>query len=152
MRLFIDTNIIIEYIERRNQYETVRTILEAIHNGSYEGFVSQGSIYTLTYLTERALKANGFHRPQLTEHLRQVMTAILQLVEPIGISRAEMLTAIVNHDFADLEDSLQYQCAQQNRCGILITININDYTDADQSRMEILTPYAFVEKYMNVEP
>ena len=45
-------------------------------------------IYTLTYLTERTLKENGFHRPELTERVRQTMMAILQLVEPIGISRA----------------------------------------------------------------
>ena len=152
MRLFIDTNIIIEYIERRNQYEAARTILESLHNGVHEGLVSQGSIYTLAYLTERSLKANGIHRPELTERVRNIMAAILQLVEPIGISRAEMLSAIANHDFCDLEDSMQYQCASQNRCGTLITININDYKDADQSRMEILTPSAFVDKYMNVEP
>ena len=152
MRIFLDTNVIIEYIEQRNQYGSARIVLEGIRNGLHEGFVSQGSIYTLAYLTERALKVNGFHRPELTERIRQIMTAILQLVEPIGISRAEMLTAIVNGDFTDLEDSLQYQCAQQNRCGTLVTININDYKDADQSRMEILTPSAFVEKYMNVSP
>lgn len=114
--------------------------------------VSQGSVYTLTYLAEQALKANGCHRPELTDRLRQLTTAILQLVEPIGISRSEMLNAISNHDFHDLEDSLQFKNAQANLCSILITININDYKDADQSRMEILTPSAFVEKYMNVEP
>jgi len=74
MRLFLDTNIIIEYIERRSQYGSVRTILDAIHKG-----------------------------------------------------------------------------AQQNRCGTLLTINISDYKDADRSRMEILTPTAFVEKYMEAE-
>lgn len=151
MRLFLDTNIIIEYIERRSQYGSVRTILDAIHRGVHEGLVSQGCIYTLAYLTERALKASGVHRPELTERLRQTMAAILQLVEPAGISRAEMLIAIINHDFNDLEDSLQYQCAQQNRCGTLLTINISDYKDADRSRMEILTPTAFVEKYMEAE-
>jgi predicted nucleic acid-binding protein len=67
MRLFLDTNIIIEYIERRSQYGSVRTILDAIHKGVHEGLVSQGSIYTLAYLTERALKASGVHRPELTE-------------------------------------------------------------------------------------
>ena len=34
----------------------------------------------------------------------------------------------------------------------LITINENDFKNADQSRMAILSPSAFVEKYMNVEP
>ena len=150
MRLFIDTNIIVEYIEHRQQYESVRMILERILKGEYEGLVSQGSVYTLAYLIVRTLTANGIHRPELTERLRQMMAAILQLVEPIGISRTDMLNAIFNHDFNDLEDSIQYQTAAQNRCATLITINIDDYKNADQSRMEILTPSAFVEKYINV--
>jgi predicted nucleic acid-binding protein len=91
MRLFIDTNIIVEYIEHRQQYDSV----------------------------------------------------------PIGISRTDMLNAVFNHDFNDLEDSFQFQTAAQNRCGTIITINIDDYKNADRSRMEILTPSAFVEKYIN---
>ena len=149
MRLFIDTNIIVEYIEHRQQYDSVRMILERILKGEHEGLVSQGSGYTLAYLIERTLKANGIHRPELTERLRQMMAAILQLVEPIGISRTDMLNAIFNHDFNDLEDSFQFQTAAQNRCGTIITINIDDYKNADRSRMEILTPSAFVEKYIN---
>ena len=105
MRLFIDTNIIVEYIEHRQQYDSVRMILERILKGEHEGLVSQGSVYTLAYLIERTLKANGIHQPELTERLRQMMAAILQLVEPIGISRTDMLNAIFNHDFNDLEDS-----------------------------------------------
>ena len=46
----------------------------------------------------------------------------------------------------------QFQTAAQNRCGTLITTNIDDYKNADQSRLEILTPSAFVEKYINAEP
>ena len=53
---------------------------------------------------------------------------------------------------ADIEDSFQYRSALENRCQVLITINENDFKNADQSRMAILTPSAFVEKYMNVEP
>jgi predicted nucleic acid-binding protein len=33
---------------------------------------------------------------------------------------------------------------------VLITINDNDFKNADQSRIEILTPSAFVDKYINV--
>ena len=34
------------------------------------------------------------------------------------------------------------------RCQVLITINIGDFKDADQSHLEILTPAAFVRKYL----
>ena len=152
MRLFLDTNIILEYIEHRLQYESVRRIMESIQNGENEALMSQGSIYTLAYLIERTLKANNIHRPELTERIRLTMSAILQLVEPIGITRGEMLNAVLNKDFSDIEDSFQYECASKNRCGTIITVNTDDYKNADQSRMEILTPMEFVESYIIVEP
>jgi predicted nucleic acid-binding protein len=43
MRLFIDTNIIVEYIEHRQQYDSVRMILERILKGEHEGLVSDGN-------------------------------------------------------------------------------------------------------------
>lgn len=45
---------------------------------------------------------------------------------------------------------MKYRCALENRCHVLITINDNDFKHADQSQIEILTPSAFVEKYINV--
>lgn len=52
--------------------------------------------------------------------------------------------------FTDIEDSFQYQCALENDCDVLVTINIDDYKSADQSHIEILTPSAFADKYINV--
>ena len=74
MKVFLDTNIFLEYFERRRQYEAVSQLLSAI------------------------------------------------------------------------EDSFQYQCALQNKCDALITINLKDYRNADTSAMEILSPEAFVSR------
>ena len=50
--------------------------------------------------------------------------------------------------FDDVEDSFQYQCALQNKCDTLITINLRDYLSADTSKVEILSPSEFVDKYL----
>ena len=76
MKVFLDTNIFLEYFERRRQYEAVSQLLSAI------------------------------------------------------------------------EDSFQYQCAVQNKCDALVTINLKDYRNADPSAMEILSPEAFVSRYL----
>ena len=47
MKIFLDTNIFLEYIEERQEVDSVEQILEAIANGKYEGCLSQGSFYTL---------------------------------------------------------------------------------------------------------
>ena len=83
--------------------------------------------------------------------LRHLLKSILNLFEPFGIKRAVMLEAIDNETFTDIEDSFQYQCALASHCDVLLTININDYKNADQRLIEILTPAQFVEKYLSQE-
>jgi len=41
----------------------------------------------------------------------------------------------------------QYE-AVQNKCDALVTINLKDYRNADTSAMEILSPEAFVSRYL----
>lgn len=148
MRLFVDTNIILEFIDHRREYESVRRILADIRDGKHDGFVSQGSVYTLTFLIEKSLKARDIHKPEQTKQLRRLLISILTMFEPTGIGRKDMLNAVGNEAFTDIEDSFQYQCAVENRCDVLLTINIDDFRDADQRSLEILTPAQFVEKYM----
>jgi predicted nucleic acid-binding protein len=47
-----------------------------------------------------------------------------------------------------VEDSFQYQCGLQAKCDALVTINLRDYNNADTSKMVIMSPTEFVEKYL----
>ena len=67
MKLFLDTNIFTEYIEERQEVETVSRILEAVADGKHRGFLSQGGFYTLAFLLEKTLKRKEIHKPLLTE-------------------------------------------------------------------------------------
>ena len=151
MRLFVDTNIILEYIEHRREYDHVRSILAAIRDGKHHAIISQGCVYTLAYLIEKSLKANNIHKPELTKHLRRLMTIVLNMVRPVGISYEDMIKAIDNDSFTDLEDSFQYQCALENHCDVLLTINIDDFANADQQQLQVLTPAQFVKTYLKTE-
>lgn len=148
MNILFDTNIIAEYFEHRAQYGFVRPILQAVRDGQHKGFITQGTVYTLTYLAERALKRSGIHEPELTERLRDFMLSIMQLFEPVGISKLEIIKAILNRDFKDLEDSMQLQTAISHNCDVLLTININDFKKSTDDGVELLTPQDFVELYM----
>jgi len=59
-----------------------------------------------------------------------------------------MLEALTNEAFDDLEDSFQYQCALENNCDVLVTINKKDYSKASQTDLEVMTPAEFVQKYL----
>ncbi len=148
MRLFVDTNIIVEYIEHRRWYDDVKLVLMSIREGQHIGVVSQGCIYTLVYLVERMLKARNIHRPEQTAILRKMMTSIVRLFESAGINRVGILEAMASLRFDDLEDSLQYRCAVESHCSVLLTINVGDYKDVDKTLLEVMTPSEFVEKYL----
>lgn len=66
MKLFLDTNIFIEFIEHRKQYEPVSQIIDAIIEEQHTACISTGCLYTLAYLFERGLKLQDIHKPELT--------------------------------------------------------------------------------------
>lgn len=50
MKIFLDTNIFVEYFEKRREYESVSLLLNAIEDGKIKAMVSVGCVYTLAYL------------------------------------------------------------------------------------------------------
>ena len=148
MRLFLDTNIFPEFINRRAQYESVCQLIDAIVDGKHTACISTGCIYTLTFLFERSLKAQGIHKPEQTSKLRSYLSEVLNVAELVDLSHFAASQAISDESFTDIEDCFQYYCALENRCDILVTINVDDFKDADQSQMEIMTPTSFVERYL----
>ena len=148
MRLFLDTNIFPEFVNRRAQYESVCHLIDAIVEGKHSACISTGCIYTLSFLFERSLKAQGIHKPEQTARLRSYLTEVLHVAELVDLSHYAAEQAINDEHFSDIEDSFQYQCALENGCDIFVTINVDDFKNAGQLQIEILTPAAFVEKYL----
>lgn len=152
MKVFLDTNIFIEFFEQRAQFHIVGKILDAIEDGKIDAFISTGSIYTMTYLLTQGLKRNNIHRPEQTEKLRETLYGVTSLCKVIDISHQSIIHAIDDRSFTDLEDSYQYQCAKQNGCSHLITINIRDYKNAKDSMVEVISPADFINKYLSGNP
>ena len=148
MKLFLDTIIFVEFVGRREQFEPVSRILDAILEDEHIAFISSGSIYTLTYLFERSLKEQDVHRPEQTHRLRALLSEVLNMATVLPLSHIETEKAVHDEAFIDIEDSYQYHCALENHCSVLITVNSKDFKDADQTHIEIMTPTEFVEKYM----
>ena len=148
MKVFLDTNIFLEYFEQRREYEAVGEILGAIEDRRLKGFVSVGCVYTLAYLIRMELKRQGIVRPEQTERLRSILGVVLRLVTTVGVSHQRLRMGTEDVSFDDLEDSFQYQSALQAKCDALVTINLRDYSGGDTSKIEILSPAEFVGKYM----
>lgn len=148
MKVFLDTNIFLEYLEQRRESQAVRRLFNSIEDGNLKAVVSIGCVYTLAYLVRMELKRQGIHRPEQTALLRSTLNTILSMVTAVGISHKRITEGVNDVAFDDVEDSFQYQCAIQSKCDVLITINLRDYSNADSRQLEILSPTEFVSKYL----
>ena len=148
MKVFLDTNIFLEYFEQRREYKAVSQLLSAVEDGKLKAVVSVGCIYTLTYIIRIGLKRQDIHRPEQTLRLRSTLNTVMSMVTAASLSQKRITQAINDTAFDDMEDSLQYQCALQANYDTLVTINLRDYSSVDTAKMEIISPTEFVEKYL----
>lgn len=148
MRVFIDTNVIMEMLEQRSQADLCSNIFDWLDSSGSTGFISIGSFYTITFLSERLLHHQGKKRPELTRKLRLILEGILQEFSIWPSSSKELLEGIHDEDFTDLEDSYQYQAAIASGCSVLITINIKDFDNVKDNKVKVLTPEDFSRMYM----
>ena len=80
--------------------------------------------------------------------MRSVLLKVLDLTEVIGANNENLRKGIVDIQFSDLEDSLQYQTALMEGCDIFITLNIKDFKGAEPNLIRVLTPQQFVEEFL----
>lgn len=148
MKVFYDTNIILEFLLKRKEGDKVRDILLWSHENHVEKFLSSGSFYTLTYLIEKYLKNQGIQDTQNRRHeLTCILSGLLQEYKIIG--ETDWRKALSDVRFSDLEDSYQYQTAVNAGCNVLLTLNIRDFKQITDSSISIMTPEEFVNKYIH---
>ena len=148
-KVFLDTNIFMEYIEERTHFPAVNEILKAVADKKIEAVISTGGMYTLTYLIMLGFKRNGIHKPEQTKRLRLALNQILKLATICDCSHDYILDAVNDADFEDIEDSYQYYCAKENVCDFIITINIKDFKGKGSDiHPKIITPEDFVLSFL----
>lgn len=56
MRVLIDTNVILEVILQREEYETANGVLRALYEAKHEMFITTGCFYGLLYTVDKHLE------------------------------------------------------------------------------------------------
>lgn len=143
MRIFLDTNVVMDYLASRGDVESVNTIFSQIENGVHSAFISIGSFYTITYLTEVFLKHKGLEKDERIQVLRETLESLLNYINVAGHTREQLLSGVQDMDFQDIEDSYQYQAALAVGCECLITTNIKDFRDVENPMIDIVMPKDF---------
>ena len=74
MKIFCDTNILMEYIQQRKLVQEVEQVLSFAEKNGHLLYISFGSFYTITYLVERYLKDETLDKEARVEKLRTILT------------------------------------------------------------------------------
>ena len=139
-RVFIDTNIFLDILFRREQFvDDALSIFDMAVDGQIVLLISDLSIANIKYITRKEISTEEFY------NLIQIFRPIFTIV-PLG---AEVIDKAISLQASDFEDALQYFSAVQAEADCLVTRNIKDFAFAD---MEVFDSKTFVVKYHKVEP
>ena len=133
MKIFIDTNIFLDLILKREDYKSALMIFDAIEQNIFEGVVLDITILNIDYIANKQVK-----------EIRDFLLLINKNFTVKGASNALIEEALrVNN--SDLEDNLQYVIAKNSRVELIVT---ND-KKFHKGILPIMTSKEFVDKYVS---
>lgn len=148
MRVFLDTNIIMEYLCNRANYRLAKEILNAAYLQIFDAYMSSGCLYTLSYLLARHLKEQGIHEPENTATVRETLNNLMDFVTVADAQHNTYKQGLNDLTFKDLEDSYQYYCAIDNYCDLLITFNMKHFAGIHERQISLIAPDKFIDQYI----
>lgn len=130
--LFLDTNIVLDFLAQRHPfYESIVQIMSLAELGKVTIVASALSYSTVDYFLSRAIGAEGSK-----DSLRKFRA----ISEISGVDES-IVDKGLNSEFIDFEDSLQYFCALQAGCSVIITRNGKDFR---ASTLPVMTPEEYL--------
>ncbi len=133
MKLFIDTNVVIDVLaQRQGFYDASAAILTMLEKDEAEGFISAISFNNIHYILR---KQSGKTKS---------VNAIRMLLSTFNIVTLDkkILTRTIESNFNDFEDGIQFFSAMRSNADYLISRNVKDFPHDD---IPVLTPEEFLQ-------
>lgn len=139
-KLFLDTNIIIDYVQGRpNELDTIKEIIHLAELSKLELFISETVITTGFYVLQK-------EKVQALPVFRE----ICKVVNIIPFSKEIIYFPV--EKFKDIEDGLLYFLALRGKMNYFITRNVKDFSFQFPS-LPVISPTNFIKEiYLNDLP
>lgn len=149
MKVFIDTNVILEYVLQREHYTEAKKVIAHCITAGYTMMISAGGFYTMIFIVDKFFRKELLKgREEARELTRVIMRKILDVFSVAEHNGESLILGIDDRTFCDLEDSCQYQLAQKEGCKLLLTFNLSDYPVEQATTLSVMTPQMFINTYM----
>ena len=136
--LFIDTDIIIDFLTDRNPYSREAAIIfTLIDQKKLKGYASSLTFSNLYYV----LRKIEPHKKVLAK-----LDSISKMLTVLNV-REQNIRDAIESGFPNFEDSIQYFCALDcKRVEVIITRNTKDYKN---SNLPVMTPGDFLKSFVS---
>lgn len=111
--LFLDTNILVDFVLEREGADDAAQLLQLGEDGKVRIAVSFLTIANLAYIIRKG-------RSQ--EEIYAIITDFQEMFDVLSMDSRQLKKAL-HSPAADFEDMLQYQCARAHHCDLIITRN-----------------------------
>ena len=149
MKVFIDTNVILEYFMHREKYEVAEKLLKELRSRNAQMFMSVGAFYTIHFIILKYLhKEQGLVGEECLQNLRIILNKILQMFDVAEHDKDSLLRGVSDKGYKDIEDSCQHQVAQLVGCEALVSFNISDFSATTDGQLRIFTPQQFIDQVL----
>lgn len=132
MKIFIDTNVIIDLLLQRDGYIEAAKIFALFKKEGISLFTSVLSIANIAYILRKKFQGDKLYNE---------LGKISALIAPLDLSRDDYFSTL-QLKAKDFEDGLQYSCALSNNCDCIVTRNKKDFSF---STIGIFTPKEFLD-------
>ena len=148
MKIFVDTNVILENFLQRENYNVTHRLFDLLKKQEHVLIMSSGSFYTMVFLVDKYLKRErGMSGEVRLMALRQIMSGILKDIRVAEHDNESLLCGLNNPQFKDIEDGCQYELAKKAACELLLTFNTSDYPTNTELRVKVLSPSEYLNSY-----
>lgn len=132
MIVFLDTNVVMEYIARRQHFIPVARIIDLALKRRIAIAISALTFVNVAYIMRKASKEN------IMQKLSQLYN--ISIVSPVT---GNMVSLALSDDPKDFEDYIQYQSALHANAEIILTYDATGFADAE---LPVMTVEEFVDK------
>ena len=132
MRLFLDTNILLDIFMRREPfYDASAHVVYACESGRFTGGFTTLSACNIAYALRKQMGES-----QAVQAIRQ----LAHIIEPIGTTVESLMQSLENPN-TDFEDSVQANCALEWQADAIITRDKSGFANC---KIPVLSPTEFL--------
>jgi predicted nucleic acid-binding protein len=120
MVILIDTDVILDYLIARQPFkDSAYEALRLCSQQKCSGYIAAHTVTNIFYILRKRFSAS---------ERKRLLMGLCDVVDVAGIQKKQVIDALSNEDFNDLEDRLQVECARMVNADYIVTRNIIDFS------------------------